>query len=129
MRGRARHDSVNQARLMTLAKHDRVAANPLGLRMLGEVTHDGVESAWEVNVVAVDESDNVAGGTCESLVDRVHLSTIFFAFPVGELVFVAADDRNTLVSAGTVDDDVLERLVTLIQHREDRLFQEPSLVE
>ena len=85
--------------------------------------HHCVESAGQVNVVTVDKGDNVASRAFEALVDCVYLAAIFFAFPVGQFVFVAADDGNAFIGAATVDDDVLERLITLIQNRQDRLFR------
>src|ERR1700741_713829 len=120
---------MDQSRVVTFAKHDRVAANPFGLGIVGKVTHHCVECAGQINIVAVDERENVARGFFETFVDRVYLPAIFFTYPVSQLVLVAANDRDTLISASSVDDDVLERLITLIQYRQDRLFQEMALVE
>src|ERR1044071_4266009 len=120
---------MDHLRLVTFAEHDRVAANPFAFGIVGKVTHHGVECAGQINIVAVDERENVAGGFFEPFIDRVYLSTIFFTYPVSQLVLVAANDRNTLISAAAVDDDVFERLITLIQYRQNRLFQEMALVE
>src|SRR5215218_9195278 len=120
---------MNQSRLMAFTEHDRVATHPLALGVIGEVIHHRVEGSGQLYVVAVDERENVAGGSLKALVDRVYLAAILFTFPIGEFVFVAANDRNAFVGAAAVDDDVLERLITLIQDGEDRLFQEPALVE
>ena len=97
--------------------------------ILIEVTHHGVERARQVNIVAVDESENVSSRFFESLVDRMHLPAIFFTHPVSKTVFVATNNRNAFVSAAAVDHDVLERLVSLLEHGQDRLFQETALVE
>src|SRR5215213_5236860 len=78
VRSRARHYGVNQPRLVAVAEHDRVAANPLALGVLSEVAQHRIEGTGQVNVVAVDEGENVARGSFETLVDRVHLAAILF---------------------------------------------------
>src|SRR4029079_8545768 len=115
---------MDQSRVVTFAEHDRVAANPFAFGIVGKVTHHCVECAGQINIVAVDERENVARGFFETFVDRVYLSTIFFTYPISQLVLVAANDRNTLISAAAIDDDVFEWLITLIQYRQDGLFQE-----
>ncbi len=101
---------------MPLAEHDRVAANPLAFGILIEVTHRGVEHPGQVNIVAVDECEDIPGRFLETLVDRMNLPAIFFTHPVRKLVFIPANDRDAFVSAATVDHDVLERLVALLEH-------------
>jgi hypothetical protein len=49
--------------------------------------HHRIERGRKINVVAIDECDNVAGRSFESLIDRVDLPAIFFTFPVCESMF------------------------------------------
>src|SRR5215208_3112483 len=114
---------------MSLAEHDGVAAHPLALRTSVKVAHHSVEGARQINIITVDECYNVASDLLETLVDCVHLPAIFFTHPVSQPAFIATNDRGTFVGAATIDHDVFERFVSLLQHGQDRLFQEPSLVK
>src|SRR5688572_7161434 len=119
---------MNDAGLVTFAEHDRIAADPRTLRMLREVVHHSRERAGQIEIVAVEKGEDVSGRAFESFIDRVDLSAILFADPVGEAIFVLANDRDAFVSAAAVDDDVLERFVALLQDGKDRLFEKPALV-
>src|SRR5690242_9080730 len=103
VRSREWHDGVNHCRLVTLAKHDRVATNPVAFRVVDEMTDRGVECTRQVDVVAVEKRDHVASHSFEAFIDCVYLATIFFTHPVSKLVFVALDDRNTVVRAAAID--------------------------
>jgi len=116
-------------RLVAIAEHDRVAANPFALRILSEVIYNGVECAGKINVVAVDERNDVSRRFRESLVDCVDLPAIFFSFSMRQSMLVFPNDRNAFICAAAVDNDVFERLVALIENGQDRLFQEAALVE
>src|SRR6202008_2893586 len=97
MCGRLRHHCMDHTRLVALAKHERVAADPVAAGIVCKVTHDGIECAGKVNIVAIDKSENVSGGPFETFVDRVHLAAILFTHPVRQLVFVAPNDGDTVV--------------------------------
>ena len=99
------------------------------LGMLFEVAHDRVERSRQVNVIAVEERADIAGGFRESLVDCVDLAAVFFALPVSKTILVTTNHFDAFVSAATVDDHVLERFVSLVQHGQYRLFEKPALVE
>src|ERR1044071_83997 len=121
--GRLWHLRMDHLRFVAFAEHERVAANPLALWIVIKEIDHCVECARQIYVVAVDERENVARSAFETFIDRVHLATIFFTHPVSELVFVTANDGNTLVGAAAIDDDVLERFMPLVQYRQSRLFQ------
>jgi len=89
----------------------------------------GIEGTGEIYVVAVDESKNVACRTLKSFVDCVHLASILFADPVSEVLFVALDYVDSFIRAAAIDDDVLQRFVSLVEYRQNRLFKKSSLIE
>src|SRR5260370_20061285 len=57
------------------------------------------------------------------------LAAIFFTHPVGQMLFVALDDFASFIRAATVDDDVFEIRILLIEYRQNRLFKKLSLIE
>src|SRR6185369_3598503 len=129
VRGRLRDNRMNDARLVADAEHHCIAANPFGLWMTVEVIDGGIEGAGEINIVAVEETKDVACRTLKTFVDGVHLASILFADPVSKVLLVAFDYIDTFIRAAAVDDDVLQRFVSLIQYRLNRLFKKTSLIE
>src|SRR5712671_1598905 len=87
------------------------------------------ERPRKIEIVAVQERENVSRGSREPLVDRVGLAAVFFGHPVGEVLFMPADDVDALVRAAAVDDDVLDLRAFLAEHRSDGLFEESPLIE
>src|SRR5688500_11243632 len=128
MRRRLRDFRTDDSRFVTFTKHNRVAADPLAFRMLGEVVHYGRKRSGKIEIVAVEKGEDVASCSFESFINRMDLAAILFAYPVGETIFVLLDDRDAFVSAAAVDHDVLERFVTLFQDGKDRLFEKSALV-
>src|SRR5205807_6752151 len=111
------------------AKHDRIAAEPLAIRMLLEIINYSIERARQIKIVAIDISEYVARRSCQTFIDRVHLPAILITFPVSQTIFIALDYADTLVRAATVDDNVLERLTLLIKHRAHGLLEILPLIK
>ena|SRR5438128_3139394 len=114
---------------MPFTKHDGVATNPLTVSMSFEMIGDGRQRARQIEIVAVDKAKDIARGLLETFIDGMHLPAIFLADPVGEMLFVLTNDVDAFVVAAAVDDDVLKRLVPLIEHRQDRFFEKLSLIK
>src|SRR5215831_17736114 len=111
------------------AEHDGVAADPVRLWVRRKIVADGFESSRQINIVAIDETKNVTGRPLDSFVEGVHLPTILLADPERNSIFVFANHIERLVGATAVNHDVFEVWVVLIKDRENRLFQEPALIE
>ena len=101
---------------MPLAKHDRVATDPLAFRVLIKVAHYGVENARKIKIVAIEKREDVARCSFQTLVDCMHLAAIFLAYPVSQSILVTTNDRDTFIGAAAIDHHVLEWLVSLIEH-------------
>src|SRR5262249_52280595 len=61
MRGGLRHDGRNQLIRAPVPKHDRVAADPLRLRMFLKMLRYSRKCPRKINVIAVDEAENLSG--------------------------------------------------------------------
>src|SRR5437016_13016123 len=105
MRGRLGNVGFDALRRMSVAEQDRVAAQPLTLRVFAKNAHRRGECARQIDVVAVEERGHVAGDPLDAFVDGVNLSAIWLADPVGEMPFVTVDDVDAVIAASTVDDD------------------------
>src|SRR6266581_3333081 len=114
---------------MPFTKHDRVATNPLTVRMSFEMIGDGRQRAGQIEIVAVEKTKDVARGALETFVDGLHLPAIFLADPIAQMLFVLTNHVDAFVVAAAVDDDVLKRFVSLIEHRQDRFFEKSSLIK
>src|SRR5437867_1190895 len=120
---------MNHFCLVTLAKHFGVATKPLTIRVRSEVIHRGVERSGKIDVVAVDESKYITSRLLQTFVDRMNLAPVLLADPICQAIFVTLDYFHAFVSASAVNDYVLEWLVSLIEHRQDGLFEKSTLVE
>jgi len=129
MSGGLRNNCVNHFCFVAKSEHYSVATNPLALWMLFEMIHYSVECTGKIDVVAVDKRKDVAGDFLEAFVDRMNLATILFAHPISQSIFVATNNRSTLVRATAVNDDVFKILKALIQDAENGLFQKSPLVK
>src|SRR5438034_1056636 len=65
----------------------------------------------------------------DALVDRMALSPVGFAYPVAQVLLVLPDHPDALICAATVDDDVLEVRIALVEHRANGPLDERALVE
>src|ERR1700694_3601758 len=106
---------------MSFPEHQGVAANPLAPRMAVEVVSHSRERARQVHIITVHESHDLASCLCHALVDGLDLPAIFLAYPKRQLLFIAMNYFDAVVAAFAVDDDVLQRFVTLVENRKDRL--------
>src|SRR5258706_11720426 len=106
---------------MALTKHDRIAANPLTVRIILEILCYGGECSGQIDIVAVDKGEDVAGGQFESFVNRVDLPAIFLANPIRQPIFIAANDLDSFIRAAPVDDYVFEVGILLIEDLQHRL--------
>src|ERR1051325_4189229 len=117
MRGRPRYVCLDKfCFVFTFAKHDCVAAQPLAIWMAAEILGDRRKGPRQVKIIAVEISDNVAGHTRQPFVNRIHLPAIFFADPKRQSILVTPNYLNAVVRAATIDDDVLEVLIILIEY-------------
>src|SRR6266404_6218815 len=114
---------------MSFTEHDRVTAIPFAGLMIFKVTHHRVERARQIDIVAINEAEYVAGRLLKALINRMDLTPIFFTDPEGEPIFIAPNDLYRFVGAAAVDDDVLEIGIILVEHRQNRLFQESALIK
>src|SRR5262249_1108015 len=92
------------------------------------VLGDDFERAWLEVIVRVQPTENIAGGEHESSVDCLGLSPVLLAHPAGEKLLIAFDDVDAVVAAAPVHDDVFKVRVSLIEDRQNRLFQVATLV-
>ena len=87
---------------------------------IAAVTAEGggheIERAGKVEVVAVEPTHDITGGSTKSLVNRVCLAGVRFGHPVVEASFVVLDDRGAFIGAASVDDEVFEIRIVLKQH-------------
>src|SRR5580765_772830 len=58
----------------------------------------------------------------------MHLAAILFADPIGQMLFIATNDLDALISAATVDNNVFEIRILLIEDRPNRLFEKLFLI-
>ncbi len=58
----------------------------------------------------------------------MQLAAILFAGPVGQMLFMTTNDLDALISAATVDNNVFEIRILLIEDRPNRLFEKLSLI-
>src|SRR5258705_8580341 len=129
VRRRLWHHAGNELRRATVAKHDRVAANPFTVCMILEILSDGGEAARQIDVVAIDETKDLAGAFLQPFVDGMDLAAIFFADPIRYLAFITPDDCHRFIGAAAVYDEVFEVWIILIKHGQNRFFEESPLVE
>src|SRR5258708_2766458 len=87
------------------------------------------ERARQIEVIAVNKAEDVAGRLRDTLVNCMDLTPIFLADPERESIFIATNDLEGFIGATTVDNDVLEIGIILIENRQNRLFQEAALIE
>jgi hypothetical protein len=80
-------------------------------------------------IVAIQISDDVAGGSRQSLVDSVPLSTISFAYPIRYPITKASYDLGALIGASAINDDVFQIRVLLPKYGLNRLTEIASLIE
>src|SRR5437667_11877793 len=119
---------LNQLVIESVAEHDRVAANPFAFRVILKVLRHRRERAGQIEIVAVYETENLAGCFLDPFIDCLHLAAILFADPVGQVLFITTNDLDALISAATVDDYVFEIRILLIEDRQNRLFEKLFLI-
>src|SRR6185437_7038683 len=90
---------------------------------------DTFKGAIQVIVVAIQVSDDVSSCELQTLVDRVRLTTILFANPIGQTAFVLPNDINGPIRTSTIDDDVFQVWISLVEHRGDRLLDKLRLIQ
>lgn len=90
---------------------------------------DLAEAVDTEHVVGIDELEDCACRSGQSVVDRCSLPAIGFGAPVREPGLVFFDSRNCAVGGAAVHHDIFEVRITLQQHRTDGFFDELALVE
>ena len=123
------HVALDKLGGASFAKHYRIATDPFAPGMILKVLHDRCERSRQVNVVAIYKTENFARGSFNTFVDGVNLAPILFAHPERESIFVAPDDIYSFIRTATVNNYVLEIRIILIEHRQDSLFEESSLIK
>ena len=84
--------------------------------------------ARKQRVVGVEVAHVGAARAREAAVQRRDLARVLLPDRCAEPVLVAANDLDAPVRRAVVDDDVLDRLVVLLEHRADRVLQVRGLV-
>src|SRR5258707_6240850 len=97
--------------------------------MIAKVLRRRRERSRQIQIVAIQKTENITRRLRNPFVDCMDLATIFFAHPVGQMLFIALDDFDSFIRAATVDDDVFEIRILLIEYRQNRLFNKLSLIE
>jgi len=67
--------------------------------------------------------------TCKPFVDCIGLTLIGFAHPFGEVAAIFLDDFAAAIGRPTVDNDIFQMRIILAQHRINRFFEIPGLIE
>src|ERR1041385_2486777 len=100
------NDSILNGRLMS--------DDPLNLRKLAEYFPDDMQRPREIDIVAVEPSENFSRGFCKALVDAVILAAVFTVLEIGEFggstdnSVVFFDNFDTIVGAASIHHDVLK---------------------
>src|SRR5215468_5153567 len=113
---------------MALAKHQGISAQPLAVRVYPDVIDRGIECAGEEEIVAVYEAKPVAGSAIDSLIEGIYLATVLFADPPGKPVLVPLDNIQRVVRAATIDHNILDVGVPLVEHRKQGLLEKAALI-
>jgi hypothetical protein len=80
-------------------------------------------------VVAVDPSSMLSGGPPQAAIDRVALTSIWFAHPTGDPSRIFLNDLNGIVRAPCIINEILKLGVSLQQDRPYRFFDKMALVK
>jgi hypothetical protein len=107
---------------------ERVAVDEQEARVGFQLGRHARHGAREQRVVGVEVAHVRAARAREAAVQRRHLTRVLLPDRRGQPALVALDDLDAPVRRAVVDDDVLDRLVALLQHRADRRLQVRSLV-
>src|ERR1051325_5467405 len=129
MRRRFRNYRFDRFVWPPVTKHDRVATHPFGICVILEMLCDRGERSRQIEIVAVNKREDLAGGSLDAFVDGVHLTAIFFAHPESQSIFVSTNDRNRFIRTTAVDDDVFEVWIILIQDGSNSFLQVNALIE
>src|SRR5829696_6762964 len=107
-----------------------VAAGPYDPRRSGRLERrgGGVERPGQVMIIAVDVGHPLARRAPQTLVERMGLPAVRLRDPPGQPIRVPLYDRDRAVGRAAVDDDVLEVLIPLVEHRTDGPLDEPAVV-
>src|SRR6266480_2212536 len=89
---------------------------------------DFEQRASTEDVVGVQPSEQIAGGTREPFSECIRLASVFFTNPIIKLDAVAIYDIKRTILRSAIDHHVLQAWISLAQHATDRLFQKFALV-
>src|SRR5215470_7717767 len=80
----------------------------LSVRVGGARRRYRAQRPRKIAVVGVEPGQKNPRGSSQSLVDGVALSAVWLAHPVAQVPLVLPDQRDAIVRAAAIDDDVLE---------------------
>lgn len=106
-----------------------IAVDHICIRILPKKSTHCFQGPGEKNVVGIDPRHVAARSLCCADVDRVPLTTVGLAPPVGQERFVPPDNINAPVIGTTVYDNVIQVGIVLIVNGYDGFFQEGCLVK
>src|SRR5207253_86789 len=116
-------DPVARPGLLALLVHvPAISIHQTAPAILGEVFGYNGNSASFVDVIRVQPTKEISTSFGKSLIDSLRLTLICFTDPIGNPLFVLAQDCYSLVCATSIDHDVFEIRISLQQNRTDRFL-------
>src|SRR2546425_9632453 len=88
----------------------------------------GPERPRHVIIIRIKPGQQVPCGVRKTFIDGVALTTVLLAYPVFQILLIFLDDVETIVRAPTVDHDILDIRILLIEDREYCPFEIRTLV-
>lgn len=90
---------------------------------------DGSQRARRKLIIAVEPCENVTTGQAHAFIDGMGLTPIGFADDLIDTIPVCVNDAQGSVCRSSVDEDVLEVWVVLVEHRAQGFFNVGALIE
>src|SRR3990172_12971649 len=97
-------------------------------RVISQVLNGLTDRPRKISVIRIQPGKHVTLGYTKALVYRRGLSLVGFRGPIGESILEPPNDLLAAIRGPTIDDNVLDPWVILIQDRANRLFQESTLI-